>query len=62
MRMLVGFILGLMVASAMAQTIDISRTPTLAAGTNPDHQPAPIQVDKDGYVICSTEHKPIYPK
>ena len=31
---------------------------SLNAGVGPDSNMAPIRVDKDGYVICSTEKKP----
>lgn len=30
----------------------------LNAGVSPENMMAPIRVDKDGYVICSTERKP----
>jgi hypothetical protein len=64
MKIMIGFVFGLMVASAIAQTLNGITSPpfdpmlTLAAGTDPDHHAAPINVDKDGYVICSTERKP----
>ena len=69
-RVLIGFFLGLMVAGAVAQTGNtitigtctelgsgcyLATPPTLNAGTDPNHNPAPIRVDANGYVICSTE-------
>lgn len=71
MKMLIGFFLGLAMASAMAQGLmdldqlhqTITSGPMAAAfavkaGVGPDKNAQLIQVDKDGYVICSTERKP----
>lgn len=48
MKFIIGFIFGLMVASAAAQV-------GLAIGKNPAGLAVPILVDVHGYVICSTE-------
>lgn len=61
MRYLIGFFFGIVVASAGAQTdylvpgISHSIDTYLNAGVGPDNKMAPIRVDKDGHVICSTE-------
>ena len=67
MRMFIGFFLGLMVAAALAEEGAVSKygpSPLLdlnspgavfMVGSNPDKHPSVINVDKDGYVICSTE-------
>lgn len=63
MRFLAGLFIGLAVASAGAKD-DIGELmkrmagATMAAGTRPDHLAGPIQVDVNGYVICSTERPP----
>jgi hypothetical protein len=70
-RFVVGLLLGLSIAAAWADSmmgssnpkqplIDITQMPEmyLNAGVGPDSNMAPIRVDKDGYVICSTEKKP----
>jgi hypothetical protein len=62
-RILVGFFFGLMAAGALAQTTstpglllhDGGVRATLNAGVDPDGRMAKILVDKNGYVICSTE-------
>ena len=84
MKMIVGFVFGLMIASALAQVPKIPGTdiprgedilgpdaqhqPTLIgqlkmlnagvtmnAGVGPDGKMAPVRVDFNGYVICSTD-------
>lgn len=63
MKMLIGFFFGLMVASALAQQppynlITSGAEPigaTLNAGVGPNGKMAPILVDGNGYVICSSE-------
>ena len=68
MKLLIGFFLGLLIASAVAEVKTVPSTATnsiyigtmeatLNAGTTRDHKPSPIFVDADGYVICSTETK-----
>jgi hypothetical protein len=68
-RLAVGFLLGLSVGTALAALAasadsmlghDIGYaltepigTPAPAAGVDPDNRMAPIQVDPNGYVICS---------
>ncbi len=56
MKILIGFFFGLMVASALAQINFLDPTgATLNAGVDPSGKMAPIKVDVDGYVICSTK-------
>jgi hypothetical protein len=65
-RFVVGLLLGLSIGAASADSMMgsgnkqpfIERQMYLNAGVGPDSNMAPIRVDKDGYVICSTEHKP----
>lgn len=60
MKVILGFILGIMVASAVAQPIELWRNikTNLLSGVNPTGDGSIIHVDVDGYVICSTERKP----
>lgn len=60
MKLLIGFIFGILVASAMAQTAPgyIKTTGInafMAAGVGPDGTSAAIKVDHEGHVICSKE-------
>ena len=71
MRFVIGLLLGLSIGAAGADSmlgsgnskqpfVDITQMPEmyLNSGVGPDGKMAPIRVDKDGYVICSTEKKP----
>jgi hypothetical protein len=60
MKTFIGFILGILVASAAAEdnSLPIFIETHLNAGVNPGGKSAPIRVDMDGYVICSEQKKP----
>lgn len=63
MKLIIGFVLGLMVASAFAevtlenQTISIDHQGMImaAGGIRPDRVMVPIVVDITGHVVCSEE-------
>lgn len=67
MKLIVGFILGIMVASAVAQerpswttdlahdlaALTVQQAYVMAGGTKPDGVAGMIKLDEDGFVICS---------
>lgn len=62
MKYLIGFFLGVAVASAAAQVstgggggIGMPYDAVLNAGVGPDGKMAPIRVDSEGHVICSKQ-------
>jgi len=61
-RLAIGFLLGLSLGAASADSMlghersGLAGTPIdtyLSAGIGPDNKMAPIRVDENGYVICS---------
>ena len=57
MKLLIGFFFGLLIASAIGQTIpyNLDINAVIAAGVGPDGKMASIKVDDEGHVICSTK-------
>ena len=60
MKYLIGFFLGVMVATAAAQAPQMDTSSSLMnvvgiimAGESPSHKPKTIKVDEGGYVICA---------
>lgn len=63
-KILIGFIFGVMITSALADGISLSSgsvtlgSAVLMTSIKPDNSASVIHVDQDGYVICSDHKKP----
>lgn len=69
MKIIIGFIIGVLVAGAVAEerrgsgpapaTIDMATSGWLVVGQSPTKKRTVIQTDEDGYAICSDLRQPL---